>query len=132
GGDSEQSVILSTPSLPKNNLPAPISSFVGRRREIAAVKQALDKSRLITLTGIGGAGKTRLALQAAIELLFDFADGVYFIPLAAVRSPDHMLWTIAEHLNFRFDTHIEPLAQLVNYFRQKSMLIVLDNFAHLI
>lgn len=132
GHPDQPSVSVATPSFPKNNLPAPMSSFVGRRREIAAVKQALEKSRLITLTGIGGSGKTRLALQAAIELLFDFADGVYFVPLAAVPSADSLLWTFAEHLNFRFDTQSEPLQQLLNYFRQKSMLIVLDNFDHLI
>jgi predicted ATPase/DNA-binding CsgD family transcriptional regulator len=132
GHADQSSVSVATPAFPKNNLPAPMSSFVGRRREIAAVKHALEKSRLITLTGIGGSGKTRLALQAAIELLFDFADGVYFVPLAAVTSADRILWSIAEHLNFRFDTQSEPRQQLLNYLGQKSLLIVLDNFDHLI
>lgn len=120
------------PPLPRNNLPAQVSSFIGRRRERTAVRQALEKSRLLTLTGIGGSGKTRLALAVALELLPNFGDGVYFVPLAPVLAPDGILRAIAEHLYFQFDVGSEPLPQLLSYLHQKSLLLVLDNFDHLI
>ncbi|MBK8023004.1 MAG: hypothetical protein IPK19_16665 [Chloroflexi bacterium] len=62
----------------------------------------------------------------------EFSSGVYFVPLAMAPSADHILWALAEYLNLQFDSHMEPLTQLLNYFRDKSLLLVLDNFDHLI
>ncbi len=120
------------PHQPRNNLPAQVSSFIGRRREVTAVQQVLQKSRLLTLTGIGGAGKTRLALQVAKDMLPEFSDGVWFVPLAPVLTTDNILWVVAERLNFQFNVSSEPTAQLLAYLHAKNLLLVLDNFEHLI
>lgn len=116
----------------KTNLHAQVTSFIGRHRELIAIKQSLEGSRLMTLTGIGGAGKTRLALQVAMEVLLDFSDGVYFVPLTSVSTVDGVIWAIAEHLDFQFNSFGEPFAQLLDYFREKTLLLVLDNFDHLL
>src|SRR5690606_37372148 len=123
-----RTVSVPAASIPRHNLPAQLSSFVGRRLDILAVKQAFESSRLLTLTGIGGSGKTRLALQVAREVLGDFSDGVYFVPLAPVPMPDRILWTLAETLHFQFDVHSEPLGQLLSHLHPKNLLLVLDNF----
>src|SRR5215831_18356107 len=70
-----------------HNLPAELTSFVGRRRELSAVKRLLTQSRLLTLTGGGGAGKTRLAVRAAAEMARAFPDGVWLVPLASIEDP---------------------------------------------
>ncbi len=118
--------------LPRHNLPSQVSSFVGRLNDIARVNHGLKQCRLLTLTGIGGTGKTRLALQVARQCLPDFRDGVYFVPLADVRSPEHVLWALTEHLDFSFDSQDEPLKQLLDYLRPKALLLILDNFEHLL
>jgi predicted ATPase/DNA-binding CsgD family transcriptional regulator len=122
----------SEPTTPRSNFPAQVTTFIGRRSEVATIRQLLERSRLLTLTGIGGSGKTRLALQVAEELLGDFSDGAYFVPLAPVGTPDHILWAIVEHLNIQIELHGEVLAQLLSYFRTKTLLLVLDNFDHLV
>ena len=114
------------------NLPLEINRFVGRSREKEEVGLQLRKNRLVTLAGPPGAGKTRLALQIARQEAAAFRDGVYFIPLAAVEDVDQILWATAEHLGFPFDAQAEPVDQLLGYLRQKSYLLVLDNFDHLI
>ena len=119
-------------ALPRNNLPAQVTSFVGRRHEIADVKRLADQSRLLTLTGPPGSGKTRLALRLATELLPHFKDGVYLIPLAPIQDTDNILWTLAEHIHFPFHSQDNPLEQLLHYFREKSMLLVMDNFEHVL
>ncbi|MBK8022967.1 MAG: hypothetical protein IPK19_16460 [Chloroflexi bacterium] len=103
----------SSSPLPIKSFPTQMTSFVGRLREIAAIKEALDRTRLLTLTGLGGAGKTRLALQVASEVMSEFSSGAYFVPLAMAPSADHILWALAEYLNLQFDSHMEPLTQLL-------------------
>jgi hypothetical protein len=70
-----------------NNLPRPLTSFIGREHELAEARRLLGNNRLLTLTGAGGSGKTRLCIRLAAEVAGDFPDGVYFVPLAPVREP---------------------------------------------
>src|SRR5688500_11067195 len=72
---------------PSHNLPLPLTSFIGRKRERAAIKRLLSSTRLLTLTGAGGSGKTRLSLEVAAEILNDFEDGVILVALAPIRDP---------------------------------------------
>jgi predicted ATPase/DNA-binding SARP family transcriptional activator/Tfp pilus assembly protein PilF len=115
-------------------LPQPASPLVGRKDELAQLIDLLDRSdcRLVTLTGPGGVGKTRLALQTALEQGNNFDNGVYFIDLVPVTSPNFLISTIAEALSVTFSTQIEPFEQLLNYLREKEILLVLDNFEHVL
>src|SRR5690242_9378269 len=90
-------------STPRHSLPVPLSSFIGRDRELGAVKDLLTTARLVTLTGPGGSGKTRLALQAATDLVHEFRDGVHFVGLAPIRDPDLVLPTIGQTLGAGMD-----------------------------
>lgn len=116
----------------KYNLPAEVTSFVGRAREVAELGRLLERARLLTITGLGGSGKTRLALHTASTHLDDFPDGVCFVPLASIPTAGAMLWAIGAYITFRFHPSREPLEQLVDYFRNKRLLLVLDNLDHLV
>ncbi|HEX9028390.1 MAG TPA: tetratricopeptide repeat protein [Anaerolineales bacterium] len=118
-------------ALPPNNLPAAATGFVGRSAEIQEAKDLLSKGRLLTLVGPGGVGKTRLSLQVAAELLPQFPQGVYWVPLASLNSTDYMAYTIAEAVKFSFYSPSDPTLQLIDFLREKQMLLVLDNFEHL-
>src|SRR5262245_19509902 len=83
---------------PLNNLPLQLTSFVGREREIAEVKRLFGASRLLTLTGTGGTGKTRISLLLARDLLDEFEHGVFFVSLAAITDPNLVASTIAQSL----------------------------------
>jgi len=115
-----------------SNLPAPVSSFVGRDGELAAVRALLGGARLVTLTGAGGAGKTRLGLQVAAGLLDGTGDGVWFADLAALRDPDLVAVTVADVLRVRREPGRPVLDTLVDAVGQRSLLVVLDNCEHLI
>ena len=114
------------------NLPAEPTPFIGRRDELIEIKQHLGETRLLTLTGPGGIGKTRLALRTAVEMAGEFDHGSFFIPLAPIHSVDHLIQTIAEGVNFPLATHEDPQYQLLRYLRDKQHLLVLDNFEHLL
>lgn len=123
-----------SPSLPatSTNLPAPSTRFIGRSREIAEVKHQLGNSRLLTLTGAGGTGKTRLALRVAAEVAEGFADGVYFVDLAPLL--DHALASkaIARALGV-FENPAEPLLEtLKRVLAGRELLLLIDNFEHVI
>jgi predicted ATPase/DNA-binding CsgD family transcriptional regulator len=116
----------------KHNLPTQFTSFIGRDREIAEVKYLLETSRLLTLTGMGGIGKTRLALQVASDMFHDFADGVYFVDLAPINDPTLVPKTIAAIFDV-FEHPREPLLDtLKRALRGRELLLLIDNFEHVI
>jgi predicted ATPase/uncharacterized protein HemY len=116
-----------------NNLPTQPTPFVGREEELARIAQMLDDPtcRLLTMIGSGGMGKTRLALHAAAEKIDDFSHGVFFVALAPVSSPDFLVSTVATALGFSFYSQENPKVQLLNYLSEKEMLLVVDNFEHM-
>ena len=114
------------PPAGRGRLPAELTSFVGRRRELADARRLLSSSRLLTLTGVGGVGKTRLALRMTAELRRTFPDGVWFVELAALRDPGLLAHTLANALELR-DVSAEPAADLADYLEDKHLLLVLDN-----
>ena len=115
-----------------NNLPAQLTSFIGREHEIAEVKRELRAHRLVTLTGPGGTGKTRLSLQVAADLLDQFHHGVWFIELAALTDPELIPQTILSAIGISEQSGKPPLELLREYLHGKKSLIVLDNCEHLI
>jgi predicted ATPase/DNA-binding CsgD family transcriptional regulator len=115
-----------------SRLPAEPTPFVGRKGELTQIKRQLLDTRFVTLTGPGGIGKTRLALKAAVDLVDDFEDGCYFISLAPIRSSEYIIQTIAEAVKFPLPTHEDPLQQLLRFLRKKQLLLVMDNFEHLL
>lgn len=115
-----------------HNLPAQVTTFVGRQNEAREAHRLLSATRLLTLTGPGGIGKTRLALQVGASALFDFVDGVYFVPCASVRATDNVLWAIAEALDFQFRKSGEPREQLLDFLEDRHLLLILDEFEHLV
>lgn len=115
------------------NLPVQLSSFVGRRREVEQAGRLLRSARLLTLTGPGGVGKTRLALQlGALAALDSCPDGVWFVTLASVASPAHVGVAILELLGLSDQAPQPPIARLTAYLRSKRLLLILDNCEHLI
>jgi predicted ATPase len=117
-------------SSPVCKLPIQTTPLVGRAKEVAEVKERLSDPdvRLLTLTGPGGTGKSRLAVQAASELLEAFLDGVYFVNLAPVEDSHRVVWTIAQTLDVREAAGQSYLESLKTYLQSKRLLLVLDNF----
>ena len=118
----------------KHNLPMQLTSFIGRERELEEVKQLLSYTRLLTLTGPGGTGKTRLALQLGAEMLAvkQFTDGEWLIEFAPLTDPTLVTQTVASTLNVREQLGRTILDALTDYVRAKNMLLILDNCEHLI
>ncbi|MHB8625979.1 MAG: helix-turn-helix domain-containing protein [Aggregatilineales bacterium] len=117
-----------------HNLPMQPTSFIGRADELAQIAERLDDPacRLLTLVGAGGIGKTRLALQAAADQPGNFANGVYFVSLTGVGSPNLVASAIAGALQTTYFGPEDLDVQIVNYLRHKALLLVLDNFEHLL
>jgi len=115
-----------------NNLPIQLTSFVGRAREIAEVKRLLGNARHVTLTGIGGAGKTRLALQVAADVVDGYPDGVWLAEFAPIADPALVSKTVASALNVPEQPGRDMTATLVDALRPKALLLVLDNCEHLL
>ncbi|MFD9670297.1 protein kinase, partial [Rhodococcus sp. NPDC059968] len=109
-----------------------VTSFVGRRNEVAAVKARLSDSRIVTLTGFGGVGKTRLACRVAAEVRRTYTGGVWFVDLAAISSPDLVVSAITEALDIRDGMNADGSHYLFEFLGERHALIVLDNCEHLI
>jgi predicted ATPase/DNA-binding SARP family transcriptional activator len=122
------------PTTPAHNLPSPPSSFIGRQAELAEIAAWLEKpdERMLTIVGPGGMGKSRLALEAAWQHLPDFLDGIWYVSLAPVVSAAELVTAVSGALNFTFDGGADPQRQLVDYLRDKELLLALDNFEHLL
>ncbi|MCI0399492.1 MAG: protein kinase, partial [Chloroflexi bacterium] len=123
------------PPAPLHNLPHQPTLFIGREAEMADIRQLLldePACRLLTLVGPGGIGKTRLALALAEAVLDAFLHGVFFVPLAPLSSAGQILPTLAESLDFQFYEAGEPKQQLLRYLEPKQMLLVMDNFEHVL
>ncbi|MFB9908865.1 ATP-binding protein [Allokutzneria oryzae] len=120
------------PGRREGNLPAELSGFVGRRRELAAARQLLASTRLLTLTGPGGVGKTQLALRVARQAREAFADGVWLVELAALQDPALLPQAVADALGLRDQSARAPLAVVVDHLQGKQLLLVVDNCEHLV
>ena len=115
-----------------NNLSRPTTPLIGRENEITEIENLLRQNRLVTLTGIGGTGKTRLAQEIALRMLAEFADGVFFIPLAALRNPDFVVSEITQPFGLK-ETAEKSLAETLKDFLQaKELLLVIDNFEQVV
>lgn len=115
-----------------NNLRVQISSFIGRDNEISQIKKTLSTTRLLTLVGSGGTGKTRLALQVAADLIDEYTDGVWCIELSTLTDPLLILETIADTLNVKEQPGQKLESILIDYFKDKKILLILDNCEHFI
>jgi predicted ATPase/class 3 adenylate cyclase len=122
---------LGNPAL-QNNLPVQLSRFIGREREVSEVRALVESSRLVTLIGAGGAGKTRLGLQVAAELLDGSGDGVWLVELAAVTDQDAVPEAISQALQLAAQPGRPPLEILLDALALQDVLIVVDNCEHLI
>ena len=123
---------MARPSRPAGNLPAEATSFIGRRRELAEVKQKLGEGRLVTLVGPGGVGKTRLAIRAAADLRRGFRDGGWLVELAEVRDPRLVTGAVIAALDLRAQAAPDPAAMLASYVGDREMLLVVDSCEHLL
>jgi len=115
----------------KNNLPLELSSFVGREREMARVEELLADNRLLTLTGPGGSGKTRLALAVASRMLEGFEEGAWLVELASLSDPDLVPQALASVLGVREVPGTPLVDSLCLHLRSREALLVLDNCEHL-
>jgi predicted ATPase/class 3 adenylate cyclase len=123
---------LKTLEVVKSNLPAQLTSFIGREREIQEVERLLETNRMVTLTGSGGAGKTRLSLQVGNLGLSQFSDGVWLVELAPVTDSALIPQTLLSIFNLREDRHREIVDVLIEHLRSKTILLLLDNCEHVI
>ncbi len=123
---------LKTLDVYRHNLPIQLTSFIGREKEIEQIAQSIREHRLVTLTGSGGTGKTRLSLQVAADLTEQFADGVWFVELAPVSDPELIPQIILSTFGISEQQGRTVLQSLTDYSREKNLLLVLDNCEHLV
>ncbi|WP_433336978.1 ATP-binding protein [Spirillospora sp. CA-294931] len=116
----------------RSDLPAEMTRFIGRRRELAEIERALDRSRLVTLCGVGGVGKSRLALRAAGAVRGRYADGARFIELSSLRKPDLLARSVADALDLPDRSAGDPVALLAERLAERHLLLVLDTCEHLV
>jgi len=125
-------VAMATQPRRPGNLPAAVSSFVGRRRELADVRRLLTEARLVCLTGTGGVGKSRLALRVASDAARGFSDGVWLTELADVHDPAMVAQAVLAGLDLRDQAAATPLDLVSSWVRDKELLLVVDNCEHLL
>jgi predicted ATPase/class 3 adenylate cyclase len=114
-----------------NNLPEQLTELIGRETELAETERLLGETRLLTILAPGGTGKTRLAVQAAADLIADYPDGVFFIALADISSSGDISQTVAEAVGVALSSTEDSQAQLLEYLAPRRQLLVFDNFEHL-
>ncbi len=119
-------------TLQNHNLPINLTRFIGRAKEIEEVKRLLAGHRLVTLTGVGGTGKTRLSLQAAREILDDYPNGVWLVELSTISEKDQVVRAVAAALDVRESTGHPLMSSIVEFLKPRELLIILDNCEHLI
>jgi class 3 adenylate cyclase len=123
---------LKSLSVYKHNLPLQLTTFVGRGKELAEVQRLLKETRLLTLLGPGGTGKTRLMLEVAEEVVGEYANGVWLVELAPLTDPDLIPERVAAALTVQEQPGRALLDAIVDYVRQKELLLLLDNVEHLV
>jgi predicted ATPase/class 3 adenylate cyclase len=116
----------------RTNIPLTLTSFIGRGEEISEIKSLLASARLLTITGMGGSGKTRLALQVGAELVDNFVDGVWLVDLAPLNNPDLVVKQVADVFEIREDEERPLIETLVDVLSPKNILLILDNCEHLL
>jgi DNA-binding SARP family transcriptional activator len=114
------------------SLPEQATPFIGRHDELDEIKNLLSSTRLLSITGPGGIGKTRLVIKAASEVANQYINGCVFVHLAPIREVERITQAVAEALNFPLATHEDPQLQLFRYLKNRQVLLVMDNFEHLI
>ncbi len=120
------------PTLPPHHLPQSAARFIGRERECSELLRLLTEHRLITLTGVGGSGKTRLALEAARRMLSHYHDGAWFVDLAPLNDPAQLLVAVSHALHVPLDPARPALEVLTEYLADKRLLLIPDNCEHLV
>jgi predicted ATPase/DNA-binding SARP family transcriptional activator len=131
----EERILLQDPGLalrPPHNIPVPVSSFVGRRVELGEATKQIEAYRMVTLLGVGGVGKTRLAIESATEVLDGFPDGVWWIDLAPLDEPSQVAMRVAEVLGVSAQPGTGLVDVLCRYLSSRTALLVVDNCEHLI
>ena len=131
-GISDTFPALRTLDSTPNNLPTQLTSFIGREDQVVEAKRLLSGTRLLTLIGPGGIGKTRLSLQIAADVVQSFPDGVYFVPLSAVRDPDLVPSVIAQSIGVSIAGNRAPIDAVIEHLSDKKVLLVLDNLEQLL
>lgn len=125
---------LAAISAHRHNLPVENTPFVGREAEISNIKALLSDPtcRLVSVVGQGGMGKSTLALQVARQQVTNYRDGVWYVPLAPLNSPEHIPTAVGQALKLSFSGQVDPQEQILNYLKDKEMLLLLDNYEHLL
>lgn len=115
-----------------NNLPLQTTSFIGREKEMEDIRKALDKTRLLSLTGTGGTGKTRMAMEIGAQVIADYRDGVWLAEFATISEGERITEVVATAVGVREEPGRSLRATLINFFRGKNLLLILDNCEHLL